>query len=211
MAVNVEGREGGTMYKHHNLPFKFNIQLFAGEGDGGDGGSGGDGGNGGEGGGNPPAVIEIDGKKYDSSSIAQLLKDNHNFKSQAGDFKKQLETLQNKGKSELEVLQGNYNNLETDLTATKRARLEDCREFEAHKLGLDPELALEIPLADDDTRDSIVKKVKDKKEKIDKMLQDEMNKQGYKSKALGKGSGEGKSIGEELAGQSKGAPKHNYF
>lgn len=45
-------------------------------------------------------------KEQYENEITELKKDVHSYKSQAGDYKKQLETLQNNGKSQEELLQG---------------------------------------------------------------------------------------------------------
>ena len=52
-------------------------------------------------------------KEQHENEMSDLKKEIHTYKSQAGDYKKQLETLQNNGKSQEELLQGQLTEKET--------------------------------------------------------------------------------------------------
>ena len=60
--------------------------------------------------------VEKSLKEQHENEMSDLKKEIHTYKSQAGDYKKQLETLQNNGKSQEELLQGQLTEKETLLS-----------------------------------------------------------------------------------------------
>ena len=54
-------------------------------------------------------------KEYEQK-LNDLNKDLHSYKSQAGDYKKQLETIQNNGKTQEELLQSQLDSKEKELS-----------------------------------------------------------------------------------------------
>ena len=60
--------------------------------------------------------VEKSLKEQHENETSDLKKEIHTYKSQAGDYKKQLETLQNNGKSQEELLQGQLTEKETLLS-----------------------------------------------------------------------------------------------
>ena len=87
--------------RKYELPFKINLQMFGGEPE-------------------PnheptpepepthePKKIVIDGKTYDAESIKAIEANVQKFRSQAGDYKKQLDDKNSEGLTELEKAQNN--------------------------------------------------------------------------------------------------------
>lgn len=80
-------------------------------------------------------------KEQHENEMSDLKKEIHTYKSQAGDYKKQLETLQNNGKSQEELLQGQLTEKETlisekDEEITQLKTQIKIKELEAKKESL---------------------------------------------------------------------------
>lgn len=171
----------------------------AGNGTGGEGGAGGNSGT-------EEFEIEIDGKKhkYTKDGIVNLHKELHTTKSQLGDTKKTLTDLQNKGKTEMEILQGQHTELQNNHRTVSKTNQGLMLELEAKTQGLEMEDAKEILIEDNDTRESIAKKVKEKKEKLDKRLEELMKQKGYAGSILKSGSKDNtKKVIDSIYGEDK--------